>query len=55
MKQKKLAKVENFRFHNLKKSYVDLILSSNLSAKFAQQQAVHSDIPTTLNVCKEQS
>ena len=34
----------------MKKSYVDLILSSNLSAKFAQQQAGHSDIQTTLNV-----
>ena len=31
-------------------SYIDLILSSNLSAKFAQQQAGHSDIQTTLNV-----
>lgn len=47
---KKCGITKRVRLHDLRGSYIDLILSSNLSAKFAQQQAGHSDIQTTLNV-----
>ena len=38
------------RLHDLRGSYIDMVLSSGLSIKFAQNQAGHSKSETTLNV-----
>ena len=38
------------RLHDLRGSYIDMVLSSGLSVKFAQNQAGHSRSETTLNV-----
>ena len=38
------------RVHDLRGSYIDMVLSSGLSIKFAQNQAGHSKSETTLNV-----
>lgn len=38
------------RLHDLRGSYIDMILSSGLSVKFAQNQAGHAKSETTLNV-----
>lgn len=38
------------RLHDLRGSYIDLILSNNLSGKFAQNQVGHSKWETTYNV-----
>ena len=38
------------RLHDLRGSYIDMVLSSGLSVKFAQNQAGHSKSETTLNV-----
>lgn len=38
------------RLHDLRGSYIDMVLSSGLSVKFAQNQAGHSRTETTLNV-----
>ena len=38
------------RLHDLRGSYIDMVLSSGLSVKFAQNQAGHSQSETTLNV-----
>lgn len=47
----KLCKIEErIRLHDLRGSYIDMLLSSGLSIKFAQNQAGHSKSETTLNV-----
>lgn len=47
----KLCKIEKrVRLHDLRGSYIDMILSSGLSIKFAQNQAGHSRSETTLNI-----
>ena len=38
------------RLHDIRGSYIDLILSSGLSGKFAQAQAGHEDSSTTYNI-----
>lgn len=38
------------RLHDLRGSYIDMVLSSGLSVKFAQNQVGHSKTETTLNV-----
>ena len=38
------------RLHDLRGSYIDMVLSSGLSVKFAQNQAGHAKSETTLNV-----
>jgi integrase len=38
------------RLHDLRGSYIDMVLSSGLSVKFAQNQVGHSKSDTTLNV-----
>lgn len=38
------------RLHDLRGSYIDMVLSSGLSVKFAQNQCGHSKSETTLNV-----
>lgn len=38
------------RVHDLRGSYIDMVLSSGLSIKFAQNQAGHSKSDTTLNI-----
>lgn len=43
------------RVHDVRGSYIDLILSSGLSDKFAQSQAGHEDITTTLNIYAQNS
>ncbi len=41
---------ERIRLHDIRASYIDLILSSGLSGKFAQNQAGHEDWDTTYNI-----
>ena len=38
------------RLHDLRGSYIDMVLSSGLSVKFAQNQAGHAKSETTLNI-----
>ena len=38
------------RLHDIRGSYIDLIISSGLSGKFAQNQAGHEDSTTTYNI-----
>lgn len=38
------------RLHDIRGSYIDLIISSGLSGKFAQSQAGHEDSSTTYNI-----
>ena len=50
-KIKELAGItDRVRLHDLRGSYIDLVLSSGLSPKFAQNQVGHSKTETTLNV-----
>lgn len=47
----KLCKInKRVRVHDLRGSYIDMVLSSGLSIKFAQNQAGHAKTETTLNV-----
>lgn len=47
----KLCGIEKrVRLHDLRGSYIDMVLSSGLSVKFAQNQCGHSKSETTLNV-----
>ncbi len=47
----KLCGIEKrVRLHDLRGSYIDLVLSSGLSVKFAQNQVGHSKAETTLNI-----
>lgn len=48
--KKKAGITERIRLHDLRGSYIDLILSSGLSAKFAQSQVGHAKIQTTLDI-----
>ena len=41
---------QRVRLHDLRGSYIDMVLSSGLSPKFAQNQVGHSKTETTLNV-----
>lgn len=41
---------KRIRIHDLRGSYIDMVLSSGLSVKFAQNQAGHADSKTTLNI-----
>lgn len=41
---------KRIRIHDLRGSYIDMVLSSGLSVKFAQNQVGHSDSKTTLNI-----
>lgn len=41
---------DRVRLHDLRGSYIDMVLSSGLSPKFAQNQVGHSKTETTLNV-----
>lgn len=41
---------QRVRLHDLRGSYIDMVLSSGLSPKFAQNQVGHSKIQTTLDV-----
>jgi integrase len=43
------------RLHDIRGSYIDLILSSGLSGKFAQNQAGHEDSSTTFNIYAQNS
>ena len=45
-----LCGLPKIRIHDLRGSYIDMILSSGLSVKFAQNQVGHSKSETTLNV-----
>lgn len=48
---KQLAGIsEDLRLHDLRGSYIDMVLSSGLSPKFAQNQVGHARIQTTLDV-----
>ena len=38
------------RIHDIRGSYIDKVLESGLSIKFAQNQAVHSRVQTTLDI-----
>ena len=50
-KIKELAGItDRVRLHDLRGSYIDMVLSSGLSPKFAQNQVGHSKIETTLNI-----
>lgn len=50
-KIKELAGItDRVRLHDLRGSYIDMVLSSGLSPKFAQNQVGHSKTETTLNV-----
>lgn len=41
---------KRIRLHDLRGSYIDMVLSSGLSPKFAQNQVGHANIQTTLDV-----
>ena len=41
---------KRIRIHDLRGSYIDMVLSSGLSVKFAQNQVGHTDSKTTLNI-----
>jgi integrase len=43
------------RLHDIRGSYIDLIISSGLSGKFAQAQAGHEDSSTTYNIYAQNS
>lgn len=43
------------RLHDIRGSYIDLLISIGLSGKFAQNQAGHEDITTTYNIYAQNS
>ncbi|MCD7780055.1 MAG: tyrosine-type recombinase/integrase [Candidatus Gastranaerophilales bacterium] len=47
--------IKRVRLHDLRGSYIDMVLSSGLSIKFAQEQAGHSRSETTLNTYAKNS
>lgn len=46
---------KRIRLHDLRGSYIDLIIASGLSGKFAQNQAGHEDWNTTYNIYAQNS
>ena len=48
--KKRAGITERVRLHDLRGSYIDMILSSGLSPKFAQNNVGHSRIQTTLDI-----
>lgn len=48
--KEKCGITKRVRLHDLRGSYIDMILSSGLSPKFAQNQVGHANIQTTLDV-----